>query len=516
MVLRRFLKPLAMPLGIAVCLLALLWVGLRFVHHAPLPTSRVVEFFGGRLALEVPSNWGVGYAGEPPHRLHLAHLRLPVGASLMLDDGLAAPQNNGAAVLRALGIAHPEDLGDGRAAASVARADGRPGAIHHVARVDADGRLLHLQLEVDMARGAEWLPSVAADADFVRGAVRRAALNGDSEIARKEYERWSPSRAALREIEADFQLSYEVLLWALGTFVVVWGVSHLLFEKWLKLGKVGYTWVGQATTLVSLAGLALAGAALVSNRMEHRGKLAESVTVQVASAAVFYMNEQAGLCQRGWSVSIKLHPLLPDSKMVTVDCTRYSETMSRLAEHLALAGTQVVKQGDFVDPKWVMGGPISVYEGGGDRIIAAAGLSDEQSKAVANRYEFFMDPLIQALRVVQKQSDFLASANAFRQLSSLWSICLAGALALGMVKLSGDRRIERSKELLAKSGAGNEASPAPPPAPPVEPLVPAVVSEVPAKVADVGETEKAPPDEPPPALSETEPQGPPAAPKPAS
>lgn len=452
MVRRRVKASLAIATLFAVGLLAF-WALLRFVHHTPLVTSRAVEFAGGRFVLEVPRQWAIGYDTEPPHSLLISHIRLPIHANLTLVDELGGTARDGLAVLHALGIKQAEDIGDGRAAASLPRVGDELGAVHHLARVDPDGRVMRMQLEVGWARGATWLPSVAADADFIRDSIRRAALNSDQDIARKEYDEWAPARLALQAIEADFQLSYDVLLWAFGAFLVVWCISHVVFEKCMRLGKIGYTWVGQATTVISFLGLLLAGAALVSNRMEHRAKLAEAVTVQAASAAVFHMREQASICADGWDVTIKLHPVIHNSKPVTIDCKRFRSVMVRLAQHIDYARTQIVKQGDFVDPGWVLGMPISMYIGVGDRIIAGAELSDDQYEALSNRYMFFMEPLEQALRVVQKQSDYLASANAFKQIAHLWTVCLAASLALAMVKLTGDRRIEREKIAGDKSSA---------------------------------------------------------------
>lgn len=434
---------LVSALAFALCLVTLFWLGLRFVHHLPLPTSRTVEFAEGRVAVAVPMGWlAVGYSTDNPSALVMAHQRLPIRARFLLAKQFPVQHPDAFSWLRALGLHELEDMGSGRATTTIARgAD----AIHHLAWVDR-GRLLHLQVDVEVERGAEWLPSVAADAEFLRNSVRQAVLNGDQDLVRREYDKWAPARESLRKIEGDLQLASELMFWALVVFVVVWLAAHWLFERRLKLGEIGYTWVGQATTLVSLIGLLLAAAALFSTRMEHRADLAESVTAQVAAAAAFHMKEQADLCPADWQVTIKVNPLLQDSREVSFDCTRFRSVMSRLAQHVGYAMAQIVKKGDFVDSRWVIGIPISIYIGEGDRIIGSAGLDDDQYEALSNRYMFFMEPLEQALRVVQAQSDSLATAVAFTSISSLWSICLAASLALGMVKLSGDRRIARAKQ----------------------------------------------------------------------
>lgn len=88
----------------------------------------------------------------------------------------------------------------------------------------------------------------------------------------------------------------------------------------------------------------------------------------------------------------------------------------------------------------------------GRQLIAReAQLSDDQREVLDTRFGYFPDRFEAPVRVVQTQQDALAIAQWLVALSRYWGVVVAVSLALGMVKLSGDRRIERSKESAATS-----------------------------------------------------------------
>ena len=99
-----------------------------------------------------------------------------------------------------------------------------------------------------------------------------------------------------------------------------------------------------------------------------------------------------------------------------------------------------------MDPRWSMGLPVTLFIARGRNLVDRAQLPELQSEALWNRYDFFANPLEEALRIIESQSEASALSRLARSAASYWGILVALSLALGMVKLSGDRRIEREKE----------------------------------------------------------------------
>jgi len=133
-----------------------------------------------------------------------------------------------------------------------------------------------------------------------------------------------------------------------------------------------------------------------------------------------------------------------------------------------------------------MGLPITLFIAQGRHIVDRAQLPEAQSEALWNRYDFYAKPLEDALRIIQSQSEATAMSKFARAMSGYWGNFVALSLALGMVKLSGDRRIEREKEAKDAAKAKDNAQINDKIVKPLPPAVPAAAAH--GEVAEVTDT----------------------------
>jgi hypothetical protein len=194
----------------------------------------------------------------------------------------------------------------------------------------------------------------------------------------------------------------------------------------------------------------LAATQFFSTRVDNRMKLAEVAAETAASEGIRFTRDIETFCRLNpdWDLTLAAYPTQPESLTATYNCKQIRPLIATLASYFQAARLRVLRAGNFVDPTWRLGLPITLFVAQGRQLIAAdMKLSDDQREVLDTRIGYFLDRFESPIRVVQSQQDNLALTTFLVELSRFWGIPVAASLALGMVKLSGDRRIERSKEV---------------------------------------------------------------------
>jgi len=133
----------------------------------------------------------------------------------------------------------------------------------------------------------------------------------------------------------------------------------------MRLGKVGYTYVGQATTFISLVGVLLAAWALFSNRLAYRTRLAQVAAEMVAGNAALHLRDEAAICRQGWTVDIRRYPLIDNSETVKFDCETLRPVIEAMSGHFAIARLQVLPAGELCRPAMAYGAAHHAFHSAG-------------------------------------------------------------------------------------------------------------------------------------------------------
>lgn len=274
---------------------------------------------------------------------------------------------------------------------------------------------------------------------------------------------WTIAAIELGKAQEQLDTSSITFFWTVVAFLLTWFFAHMILERVMRLDKVGYSWVGQAATLISAGGIFLAAFLFFMSKSDYRNQIAQVAADSEISRALDFYEGLSADC-KDWARKENFDFVLtPSPELSSVmgtkfDCNVLQPYTDAMVEAFNFLHYDLIKKGDFVDPYYRLGFPIT-YLIASIRGLAfrVHGLSDEQRDVLAERSLVYLARLELVLRTVQAQSSIIDSAETMTLVSRYWSILLAISAAMNMVKLTADRRFEREKSVTS-AGASDKAA----------------------------------------------------------
>jgi len=466
--LTRWGKRALLAASLAAGVLLALYLALRYEYHYLPGGSRAVELNYGRFKLDLPWRWQLYERHGNEYRLQDS--RLPSALILLASYRESAPTAEERQKLLDPGATHAafRQIQKNRfyrrfTASRKFNDEPFPVIRHELIIFDPKGPTWYLQADLLQIPGTTWLPTPAADTEFFDKAIPNIQVSVKSKV--DEDDEWATARVELGKADDQLHSAVTVVTWATVGFFLTWLIAYLVCERLLRISKVGYTYISQATTLISAIGIFLAGIALFTSKTDYRMQIAEVAADSELDKALTYYGQAAETCTRlskngDWSLTVTPSPAIPTEMGASFSCERLLPYLNAMVSHLLDAREHLLKSGDFTDPDYRLGLPISLFIGNAHQLaFRVPDLTNSELNALSERCDYYFGSIDSVLRLVQSQQNVIDLSAGLTGVSKLWSVVLAIALALNMVKLSSDRRFEREKdaESTAKKAAEQPA-----------------------------------------------------------